>query len=410
VTSVEGRTSWVVAFSALAILAISYGSPLVVVVAMKQISADLGVPREVPALAASMAWFGTGFGSILMGWVADRVGVRWTVMLGGAMIGLGLAITALGTPWALYVGQGLFCGLIGNAGINTPLLVYVSRWFDRRRGTALALISSGQYIAGMIWPSLLQMANARWGWQATATGFGVMIGALVVPMALLMLRPPPEAMLAAGAAAAPPGGEKVLGLSPNLTMGLLAAAAFLCCVPMALPQGHLVAFCSDLGLQHGATMLSVMLAAAFLARQFWGWVSDRVGGLYTIIFGSAWQAVAMVAFVSTQDEVGLFAITAAYGFGFSGIIPAYVLTVRQLFPAAEAGWRVPSVLFLGMGGMAFGGWFAGLMYDRFGTYAPAFLSGLVFNIANLIIIAALLWRWRGRAALPPGIGRLVPAR
>lgn len=404
-TSVEGRASWVVAFASLAILSFSFSSPLVVVVAMKQIAADLDVPREVPALAASMAWLGTGIGSVFMGWLADRIGVRWTVLFGGLMIGVGLAITAIGTQWALYLGQGLFCGLIGNAGVNTPLLVYVSRWFDKRRGTALALISSGQYIAGMIWPNVLEWSNARHGWQATAIFTGIAIAAGIVPLALIMLRPPPGAMLAAGAAAAPAVGQKVLGMHPTLTMALLGLAGFLCCVPMALPQGHLVAFCSDLGLANGASMLSSMLLAAFLARQFWGLVSDRVGGLYTILFGSIAQAVAMVAFMSTRDEAGLFAVTIAYGFGFSGIIPAYVLAVRQLFPAAEAGWRVPFVVFPAQGGMAFGGWFAGVVYDVYGSYAAAFLFGLFFSIGNLLIIGALLWRWRAGAPAR----RLAPA-
>ena len=396
VGSIETRTSWVLAGVAVAILSVTYGSPLVVVVAMKAIAADLGAPREVPALAAAMSWFGAGLGAIFMGWVADRIGVRWTVLTGAVMICVGMAVSSIGTSWALYLGQGVFVGLLGNAGLFAPLLIYVSRWFDRRRGTALALISSGQYIAGMIWPTLFEIGNARFGWQTTAIAYGILVAVLVVPVALIMLRAPPGVESAAMAAAGPQIGARVLGMHPNLAMVLLGIASFLCCVPMALPQGHLVAFCSDLGLTRGASMLSVMLAAAFIARQFWGMLSDRVGGLYTVLAGSACQALAMVAFMSTQDEVGLFAVTAAYGFGFSGIIPAYVLAVRQLFPATEAGWRVPSVLFFGMGGMAFGGWFAGLLYDRFASYMPAFGAGLMFNIINLLLVGFLLLRWRHR--------------
>ena len=141
-------------------------------------------------------------------------------------------------------------------------------------------------------------------------------------------------------------------------------------------------------------MLSSLLAAAFIARQFWGWISDKYGGLATVLFGSTWQALSILLFLSTQNETGLFTIAIAYGFGFSGIIPAYVLAVRQLFPAREAGWRVPIVLFFGMGGMAFGGWYAGALYDYFATYAVAFGSGVIFNIANLVIVVALVWRWK----------------
>jgi len=394
--SIETRYSWIAACAATGLLAITYGSPLAIIVAMKAISADLHLPRAAPALAASMGWLGAGLGGILMGWVSERIGVRWVVMFGAAMIGVGLWISSLGTQWSLIIGQGLFMGLLGNGCLFAPLMIYVSHWFDRRRGTALALISSGQYIAGMIWPSVFEYSMRVVGWRQTMLGFGILVAVLVVPLAFALLRPPPLHAGATGGAGAPQSGDKVLGLPANLTMMLLAVGAFMCCVPMALPQQHLVAFCSDIGLRPGvgATMLSALLAAAFISRQFWGWMSDKYGGLATILFGSAWQALTILLFLSTQDEAGLFGIAIAYGAGFSGIIPAYVLTVRQLFPAQEASWRAPTVLFFGMSGMAFGGWFAGALYDHFATYSVAFGSGVVFNVANLAIIGWLVWRWK----------------
>src|SRR5258708_6254038 len=119
---------------------------------------------------------------------------------------------------------------------------------------------------------------------------------------------------------------------------MLAAAGFCCCVPMAMPQGHLVALCTDVGISAavGAAMLSMLLGFAFLSRQIWGLVADRIGGLRTIFAGSVCQLVAMVGFLSTQSEAGLFTVSAVFGLGFSGIIPAYVLAVRELFPASEA--------------------------------------------------------------------------
>ena len=160
-------------------------------------------------------------------------------------------------------------------------------------------------------------------------------------------------------------------------MALLAAAAFMCCVPMAMPQGHLVALCTDLGIapSHGAAMLSVLLGCAFFSRQFWGWVSDRIGGLRTVLAGSVCQIVAMVGFLLTHSEAGLFAVATFFGLGFSGMVPAYVLAVRELFPAAEAAWRVPTLLLFSGSGMAAGGWLAGLLYDRFGFYGAAFAVG-----------------------------------
>ena len=178
---------------------------------------------------------------------------------------------------------------------------------------------------------------------------------------------------------------------------------------MAIPSAHLVAFCSGIGISptHSAVMLSVMLASAFVARQAWGALADRIGGLRTVMVGSAFQALAIGSFLLTQDEVGLFVIAAAFGLGFSGIIPAYSVAIRDLFPASEASWRIPLVLFTAMGGMAFGSWLAGVLYDHFGYYAPAFGLGVVFNIANLLIVGFLILRltgWRGRSALWPAIG------
>jgi MFS family permease len=390
---VEGRGAWVAAGVALAILSFSYGSPLLIVVGLKPITAGLDTVRQVTSLAAAFTWIGTGAGGILMGWLADRFGIHRTVIFGAVMIAVGLAVSAIGTIWALFVGHALFLGLLGNGAMFPPLLVYVSRWFDRRRGTALALIASGQYIAGMVWPSLFELAIARWGWQATMIGYGAIVVLAIPPLAVLFLHPPPAHSHAAESASAARGRGK-LGLSPNLVLGLLCAAGFCCCVPMALPQSHLVAFCSDIGIPpaQGAAMLSVMTGCAFVSRQFWGWLADRVGGLLTLMLGSACQALAISAFLLTQNEAGLFAVSAAFGLGFSGIVPAYVLIVRELFPSAEASWRVPTVLFVSMGGMAFGSWFAGALYDHFGYYAPAFATGAAFNVLNLTIIGLLLTR------------------
>ena len=193
---------------------------------------------------------------------------------------------------------------------------------------------------------------------------------------------------------------RVLGWPPNLVFAMMCGAAVLCCIPMAMPQAHLVAFCSDLGIARsaGAIMLSVLLGTAFLSRQIWGAISDRIGGLATVLIGSAWQCLSMIAFLLTQNETGLFTVAAAFGLGFSGIIPAYVLALRELFPAAQASWRIPTFLLFSGLGMALGGWLAGVLYDHFGYYAPAFAAGIGANILNLLVVGILVTRGRLRAA------------
>ena len=410
--SIEGRASWAAAMAAVLILSVSFGAPQLLVVALVPIAEDLGAVRAMPSLAASAAYFGAGLGGIGMGWIAGRTSARLTGLLGGVMIAAGCALAAGGTAWQLVLGYGLLIGLLGNGALYAPLMTHVSLFFDRRRGAAIALVSSGQYVAGALWPSLFERSVAAFGWQRTMLGYGLIAAAVILPVAAL-LRPPPAAPAPGSAAAGPAPGGRVLGLRPNLALLLLAIASFLCCIPMAMPAAHLVAFCGDLGIaaRQGALMLSLLLAMAFLARQAWGWVADRIGGLNTVLAGNLFQTAGMVAFLATQDEAGLFLVAALFGLGFSGIVPAYMLTVRELFPAAEAAWRVPCLLFLSLSGMAAGAWLAGFLYDGFGSYAVAWQVGIAANLAALAILgragAAPGWTapgWKAR-----GRGRLAPA-
>lgn len=392
--SVESARSWGVAAAVLAVLTCTYGAPLVVSVGLKEIAADLGSARSVPALAGALVWMGFGLGAIFLGWVAERVGVRWTTLFGGAMMAAGLALSSLGGAWPLVVGHALFVGMLGGGAINIPLTLYITRWFDRRRGSAVALVQSGQYIAGALWPALIAYGIATTGWQTTMLVTGAVVFVAIVPVALLCLPPPPESALGTAGGASDAGLTLIRGASRRTTFLLLCLAGFFCCTPMSMPTTHLVALCSDLGITptRGAAMLSVLLGCAFLSRQFWGLMCDRVGGLKTILAGSVCQATAVAGFLVTQDEIGLFIVAAGMGLGFSGIIPAYVIAVRELFPASEASWRMPVWFFSNLCGMTLGGWLAGHLYDVYATYAPAFATGLVFNLGNVAVIGFMVLR------------------
>src|ERR1700751_1612449 len=229
--SIESRDSWVAASITLLILSISYGAPLIVVVGLKPIAVALDTDRSVVALAASLVWLGTGLGGIVMGRVAERVGMRSVAVFGAGMTALGLAVSAIGETWALFLGSAVLIGLLGNSAHYPPLVTYVSRWFDRRRGTAVALISSVQYIAGVLWPTVFEVGMTRFGWQATMLGFAFVVAGTIVPLALFLSPPPPPGFVgpASGAALR----RRALGLPANLVQSLICAAAFLCCVPMA---------------------------------------------------------------------------------------------------------------------------------------------------------------------------------
>jgi MFS family permease len=391
--SVETRQSWVIAVTAVTMLSLAAGAPLTV-----PISETLGGGRSLPAAATSLAYLGSGVGGVICGLLVARLGQRAVAMLGGGSILLGLALASLGQEWSLLLGIGIGVGLFGNGALFAPMVAYVSLWFDRRRGAALALVSSGQYIAGFIWPFVFERAIAAFGWQATMLAYGAFAASVIVTLAARVLVPPPVPVGSAGGRRHV-AGQRVLGMRPNVALGLIAACSFLCCVPMAMPAAHLVAFCGDLGIlpSRGAMMLSVLLLSAFIARQFWGWLSDRIGGLRTVLAGSLAQIAGMLGFLATQDEAGLFLVSAAYGLGFSGLIPSYVMAVRSLFPAAEASWRVPVLLFVALSGMAFGAWLAGAIYDAVGFYAAAWWAGIAASLVQLVLLGFLLHRQRREA-------------
>jgi MFS family permease len=388
----DGRAAWTAAFAAVAILTIAHGAPLIAVIALKPIAADLGSARGGPSAIAPLTYVGAAVGGILAGRLAERFGARRVVLFGGVMLAAGLVVSTLGGLPSLLVGHGLLMGLFGTACMFSPLMTYVSLWFERRRGAAIALISSGQAISGAIWPLLFEAAISQFGWRATMQAFAGLAIAAISLLALVFLAPPPAP---SGVSASTEGGPKSLGtMTSGRMMTLLMLAIFCCCVPMNVPLQHVVAFCGDIGLssQRGAAMLTLLLGTAFVARQFWGWVADTIGGLRTLLLSSFAQLVTLSGFLLTRDEPALFAVSSAFGFAFSGLLPAYVIAIREYFPAREASWRVPTVLLAGYLGMAFGGWGAGVVYDALGWYEPAFAIGLGFNVVNALALSWLVVR------------------
>jgi MFS family permease len=398
----DSRAAWVVAGVSLVILTIAYGAPLFAAVALKPIAAEFGTDRAAPAAAGALALIGAAFGGIAAGWLSGRIGIRPVVLFGAVMIAAGLALSASGGLGDLYVGHGVLMGLLGTSCIFSPVMTYVSRWFERSRGAAVALISAGQSLAGAVWPLVFQAGISELGWRRTMLLFGLLAGVAIVALAAIFLRPPPQPLASKGFSSDPPSGEPVFGLSPNLAMVVLMVAIFCCCVPMAMPSQHIVAYCGDLGFSaaSGPAMLSVLLGTAFVARQFWGWVADRIGGLQTLLWSSLAQATALTGFMLTKDETALFGVSVAFGLGFSGLLPAYVIVIRQFYPVKEATWRVPTIYMAGFLGMAAGGWGAGVLYDHFGYYLPAFAVGLGFNVVNALILLTLVLRRRDPSLRP----------
>jgi MFS family permease len=397
----DSRAAWIAASAALAILTVCYGAPLISVVALKPIAADLGTSRGAPSAAGAFTYIGAAFGGIAAGWLAGRFGVRAIVLFGAVMVTAGLFVSALGGLPELYVGHGLLMGLFGTACMLSPLVTYVSLWFERHRGAAVALISSGQSIAGALWPTLIDIGISQLGWRQTMQLFGIFVLVAVTLLAVVFLHAPPQSQSMQGGGKAQANADgKVIGLPPNLAMAFLMIAVFCCCVPMNMPMQHIVAFCGDLGIssQRGAAMLSVLLGSAFLARQFWGWVADKVGGVTTLLIGATLQCIALVFYLIDDGLTSLYIASALFGLFQGGIVPSYAIIVREYFPPSEAATRVSLAISSTLIGMALGGWMGGVLFDWTGSYRAAFLNGIAWNVMTALLAWWLLMRQTRRAA------------
>ncbi len=392
--SVETSYGWVIVFASLSLHTIALGAPNVLFVALKPIAADFGSLRSVPSFAYSLLMIGSGVGGIAMGLWMDKRGIVHPVLFGSTMIGLGALLASQSEGrWSLYVANGLLIGFLGKAALIAPLVTNATRWFDRRRGLAIAIIASGQGVAGAIWPPVLHYMNASIGWRDTYFYFGIFAFASMVPLALLLRHRPSVAPVDRISSLSDDGW--ILGLRANFVQSLLCLATVGCCAAMAMPIVHLVSHATDLGFTktRAAELLSYLFVAAFFSRIGFGMLVDRIGALPTLLFGSTCQMTMLVVFSLVESPIGLYIAAIMFGLGFAGIMPCYPSIIRILFPATELGWRVAAQYLFAAMGMALGGWLGGVLFDLNGSYSQAFLSGAAFNIMNLALVGFLYARF-----------------
>ena len=410
---VESRYAWVRLWAALALMTIGGSGMYAITVVLPRVQSDFGVDRADASLPYTYTMIGFGLGGILMGRLSDRFGVMVPVIIGA--LGLAAGFVAAGSAvslWQFNLAQGLLIGLLGTAATFAPLVADISLWFTRRRGIAVAICISGNYLAGTLWPPVMQHFIESAGWRQTYIGIGVFCLVAMLPLALVLRRRPPVPELpAAGSATNIAGSEGTLGLSPGTLQTLLCVAGVACCVAMSMPQVHIVAYCGDLGYgpARGAEMLSLMLGFGIVSRLTFGWISDHIGGLRTLLLGSALQMIALLLFLPFKGLVSLYVVSALFGLFQGGIVPSYALIVREHFTPREAGARVGTVLMATLFGMALGGWMSGAIFDYTGSYRAAFVNGIAWNLLNMGIVVALLLRARRRthtvrAAMPGDAG------
>lgn len=391
---VESPYAWARLAAAVALSTLGGVGMWSIVVAMPAVQAEFGVARAGASLPYSLAMVGFMFGSVAMGRIADRTGILGPVLFGTIMLVLGYVGTAYAPSYVLFTAIfAIAIGMLGSAATFTPLIADSSLWFDKRRGIAIALAASGNYLAGTLWPPLLEHFISTVGWRQTHLYVAAACLVTMLPLMLMLRRTPPR-QPALAAAHMSNGAHRPLGLSPNFLLMLLIVAAVCCCVAMSMPQVHIVAYCVDLGYgpARGAEMLALMLGLGIVSRLVTGWILDRIGGLPTLLVGSTLQAAALAFYIPFDGLVSLYLISAMFGLVQGGIVPSYAFIVRELFPAQGSNVRVSLVLSAALAGMALGGWLTGLIFDWTDSYQAALVNGIAWNIVNMAIAAWLLLR------------------
>jgi len=372
------------------------------VVVLPTIQAEFEVDRGGASLPYTATMIAFSVGGLAMGRIADRFGIVVPLLISTVTLGAGYIVASQAQSyWQYVLAQALIIGMLGSSSTFAPLVADVTHWFQRRRGIAIAIVASGNYLAGTVWPPILQYSIAAHGWRETHFVVGLFCMAAMLPLALMLRRRPEIEEDAATVSARRT--RLPLPAPPAVLQALLVVAGLACCVAMSMPQVHMVAYCGDLGYgaARGAEMLSIMLGMGVVSRLASGLIADRIGGVGTLILGSTMQCLALFLYLPFDGLVSLYVIAAVFGLSQGGIVPSYALIVREYFPAREAGARVSMVLMATVLGMALGGWLSGAIYDWTGSYEAAFLNGIAWNMLNMAIAFWLLMgRLWPKAAAP----------
>ena len=368
-----------------------------VIVVLPGVQAEFHVDRAAASAPYTLTMLGFAFGTITLGRLADRRGIVPPVLISGTCLGLGFVLAGLAPSLTAFSAAHLvLIGVGAGAGFG-PMMADISHWFLRRRGLAVVIVASGNYLAGAIWPLVIDAALPRLGWRGSYIAIGLFVTATVLPLAFALRRRPPARVMAGGASG---GSATDTGLSPRLLVGLLIVAGFACCTAMAMPQVHIVAYCGDLGygVARGAEMLSLMLFLGIVSRIGSGFVADLIGGAPTLLLGSLMQGLALTLYLYFDGLTSLYVVSGLFGLFQGGIVPMYAVICRDLLPAREAGAKIGLVVSATIFGMAFGGYVSGVIFDVAHSYRLAFLNGLLWNLVNLAVVGWLLWRRRRAAA------------
>ena len=394
---IESGYAWLRLVVCLALTTIGSAGMFVVVVAMPAFELDMALTRAQSSVPYTVVMVGFGAGGVVIGGIVDRFGIVRPLGIGAVALAFSYALASASPNLLVLNIAHILIGCFGCAVVFAPLISDISKWFNRRRGLAVAICACGNYVSGALWPPIMNDMMVADGWRETYFTIGLISAALMLPLLLLLNRKPVGDNEIRGHGGSV-GTPQSLGLTPNSLLFLLCLAGVGCCMAMAMPQVHMVTLCGDrgYGAARGAEMLSLMLGCGVISRLGFGWISDRLGGLRTIIISSSLQGVALFLFLFADTLTSLYIVSALFGLFQGGIVPCYALIVREFYPESEAGSRLGTIILATLVGMALGGWTSGVIFDETGSYTVAFLHGIGWNLVNLAVIIYLLVRVRSR--------------
>jgi MFS family permease len=391
---IESSYAWLRLATSFLLLTIGGVGMYAIIVAMPVIEVEFGATRSQASVPYSMIMLGWAAGTIAMGRLFDRFGIQIPILVGAFGFGSGFIVSSFApTMWTLAASHGLLIGMLGTSSLFVPLMADVSQWFDKRRGIAVAIVASGQYVAGAIWPPVIHHFIETVGWRQTYVGIGIFCAATLIPLSIVLRRRLSVSNDAAANARADVA-PLSLGLPDSRLQILLCTAGIGCCIAMAMPQVHLVSMCVGLGFgpARGAEMLALMLGCGVVSRLGFGFVMDRFGGLQTLLIASTLQCIALFFFLPFEGLVSMYIVSALFGLFQGGLVPCYAIIVREYFKPSQAGMRMGLIIMATLVGMALGGWLSGVIYDWTRSYKVAFVNGIAWNFVNIGIVVYLLSR------------------
>ncbi|HTV71499.1 MAG TPA: MFS transporter [Rhizobiaceae bacterium] len=394
---IDGPYAWVRLLVSMVFATVAGVGMWSVIVVLPAIEADFGISRAEATLPYTTTMLGFAFGNAVVGRAVDRWSYWIAALVSAIVLSSGFAIASLTTSvFQFALVQGVMIGAGSAAGFG-PLIADISHWFEKRRGIAVAIAASGNYLAGAIWPLIIPYFMDATDWRGTYRTIAVVSIVLMIPLVLLLRR---GSKARVEGQASQPTQSSVF--SPGAIQVMLIVAGLGCCVAMSMPQVHIVAYCMDLGygVARGAEMLSLMLAGGVVSRLVSGLLADRIGGVRTLLLGSVLQMLSLLLYIPFDGLASLYIVSLVFGLSQGGIVPAYAVVIREYMPAHEAGARVGLVMMATVFGMALGGWISGWIYELTGSYTAAFVNGIAWNVLNALVILMLLLK----------SNRLAPAR